>query len=80
MTSYRRDHPDCDWFQEFFKVIRSGGDDDNQSRGRRGGGRRGSLRKQQRVLEQSEFRRRTSEVEGIMTSSPTENENSVLRV
>ena len=76
VTSYRKNYPECNWFKAFWTVIKSGGDSDDQSRvGRRRGNRRGSLRRQQRVLEQSEFRRRSE----VMTSTPIINEND-LRV
>ena len=58
VISYRRIHTDCNWFQAFWKVIKSGGDSD-QSRSGRATRRRSSLRQMQKVLEQSEYRQRS---------------------
>lgn len=63
VTSYRRNHVECNWLQAFWNVVRTGGDSDQIRVGRTN--RRGSIRKRQRVLEQSGFRGR-NEVEGIM--------------
>ena len=68
VTSYRKNHTKSKWYQAFWNVIKSGGDDDqSRSTGRRSN-RRESLRKKQRVLEQSQFRRR-SEVEDNIGST-----------
>ena len=54
VQSYSRNHPDVSYFRAFVHVIKSGGDSD-QIRAMAGRpGRRHSLRRQQRVLEQSE--------------------------
>ena len=64
VTSYRRNHTECNWFQAFWNVIRSGGDSDQLRVGR--ASRRTTLLKMQRVLAQSEFKGKRNEVEGIM--------------
>ena len=66
VISYRRNHTECNWFQAFWKVIRTGGDSDQPRVGR--ANRRGSIRKKQRVLKQSESRHQRTEVQAIMTS------------
>ena len=55
VTSYLRNHSDHNWIRAFWEVIKSGGDSDQPMIGRRE-----SLRKQQRVLGQSEQRRKSS--------------------
>ena len=67
VVSYRRNNTECNWFKAFWNVIKSGGDNDQIKTGRRAM-RRASIRKRQRVLEQSEYRQRNG-VEGIMNSS-----------
>ena len=56
VVSYRKNHSESNWFQAFWEVIKSGGDSDELRRGRQS--RRNSIRKRQRVLEQSEQRSR----------------------
>lgn len=50
VMTYRRNHTECNWFQAFWNVIRTGGDNDQlRVRGR------ASIRQMQRVLAQSEY-------------------------
>jgi hypothetical protein len=58
VQSYRRNHSEVSYFRAFVQVIKSGGDSDQIRTIAGRPGRRQSLRRQQRVLEQSENQRR----------------------
>lgn len=67
VISHRRNHADCNWFQAFWKVIKTGGDNDESGvlTSRK---KRRSVRQMQRVLAQSEFRRKSTTVGCDITS------------
>ena len=54
VISYRRNHTECNWFQAFWNVIKTGGDSDQSRSGRKH--RRGTIRQKKRVIPQSEYR------------------------
>ena len=70
VTAYRRNHTECNWFQAFWNVIKSGGDSD-QSRFSFGRANRSeSLRERQRVLAQSENSQRMTPRRGAISFGP----------
>ena len=78
VSSYRRNHNNCSWCKAFFEVIKSGGDSDRLI-GR--GYRRGSLRKQQRALEEKSMGRRSmtnisrgADGAGVLTAKRNKNQ------
>ena len=60
VQSYRRNHENTSYFHAFVHVIKSGGDSDQVIAKKGRPGRRHSLRKQQKILEQCENKRRDS--------------------
>ena len=70
---YRRTHEGHNWFQAFFHVLKSGGDSDEISslgHSTQASRRRESIRKKQRVLEQSEQRVRSPAADRLPGQGP----------